>query len=130
MQVIANALGIDIIDLLKQKTNSLANQTVLNSSDTLEQAKIETLEETSMYVDSYLDDIKQTLDEYANSETEAAKLKLKQKAKEVKDTLEASKAEAIESSKTQIKIKINEDLNKKLSELDGEISIKIKEKFK
>jgi predicted PurR-regulated permease PerM len=128
--LIANAIGINIIDLLKQKTDSLTTQTVLNSSDSLEQAKKETLEETSTYVDNYLNDIKQSLDQYANSETEAAKLKLKQKAQEVKDTLEASKTQAIESSKTQIKIKIDEDLNNKLSELDDELSIKIQEKFK
>lgn len=128
--IIANAIGINIIDLLRQKTDSLTNQTVISSNDALEQAKKETLEETSMYVDSYIEDIKQSLDQYTNSELEVAKLKLKQKAQDVKDTLEANKTQAIEGSKIKIKIKIDEKVNDKLSELDNEISIKIQEKFK
>ncbi|WP_010246738.1 hypothetical protein [Acetivibrio cellulolyticus] len=127
--LIANAVGINIVDLVRQKTTSLATQSALNSSDTLKQAKQETLEETSEYVDNYIGEVQQTLDQYASAETEAAKLKVKQKAQEVKDALEASKTEAIESGKTQIKIKIDKDLNDTLSELDDQLSIKIQEKF-
>ncbi len=128
--LIANAIGVNILDLVLQKTDSIAAQTANNSSSSLEQAKREALEETTRYVDEYIGDVEHTLSEYANTETEAAKLKIKQKSKEVKDALDASKTDAIESGKSKIKIKIDADLNDVLSELDDQISIKIQEKFK
>ena len=127
--LIANAVGFNIMDLLKQKTNSIAEKTVLTSSDSLEQAKQETLVETAKYVDDYIGEVQQSLEQYANSETEAAKIKIKQKAQEVKDVLDASKGEEIENGKTKIKIEIDTEVTSKLSELDEQISIKIQEKL-
>lgn len=127
--LLANALGINILDLVLQKTDSIAAQTASTSIETLEQAKRETLEETSMYVNEYIGEVERTLNDYANTETEAAKLKIKQKSKEVKDALDASKTDAIENGKSKIKIKIKTDLDDILSELDDQISIKIQEKF-
>jgi gas vesicle protein len=127
--LIANAVGFNIIDLLRQKTNSIADKTVLTSSDGLEQAKQETLVETAKYVDDYIGEVQQSLEQYADSETEAAKIKIKQKAQEVKDVLDASKGEEIENGKTKIKIAIDTEVTNKLSELDEQISIKIQEKL-
>lgn len=127
--LIANAVGINIIDLIKQKTDSIATQTTQNSSDALEQAKQEALAETEQYVDEYIDEVHNALEQYANAETEAAKIKIKEKSKQVKDVLDAVKGEEIENGKTKIKIKIDTNTNNKLSELDEEISIKLQQKF-
>lgn len=127
--LIANAVGFNIIDLLRQKTNSIADKAVLTSSDGLEQAKQETLVETAKYVDDYIGEVQQSLEQFADSETEAAKIKIKQKAQEVKDVLDASKGEEIENGKTKIKIAIDTEVTNKLSELDEQISIKIQEKL-
>ncbi len=127
--LIANAVGINIIDLIRQKTDSIATQTAQNSGDALEQAKQEALAETEQYVDEYIDEVHNALEQYANSETEAAKIKIKEKSKQVKDVLDAVKGEEIENGKTKIKIKIDSNANNKLSELDDQISIRIKQKF-
>jgi len=127
--IIANAMGINIIDLVKRKTDSIATQTTQNTTDVLEQAKQEALAETEQYVDEYIDEVQNTLEQYANSETEAAKIKIKKKSKQVKDALDATKEGEIQNGKTKIKIKIDTEANKKLSELDEQISIKIQQKF-
>lgn len=127
--IIANAVGFNIIELIKQKTDSIATQTAQNSSNSLEQAKQQALAETEQYVDEYIDEVQTALEQYANAETEAAKIKLTEKSKEVKDVLDAIKIEEIEDGKTKIKIKIDTELNTKLSELDDQISIKLQEKF-
>jgi len=127
--IIANAMGINIIDLVKRKTDSIATQTTQNTTDVLEQAKQEALAETEQYVDEYIDEVQNTLEQYANSETEAAKIKIKEKSKQVKDALDATKEGEIQNGKTKIKIKIDTEANKKLSELDEQISIKIQQKF-
>lgn len=127
--LIANALGVNIIDLIRQKTDSIADQTIQNSGDSLEQAKQQALAETEQYVDEYIDEVYNALEQYANAETEAAKIKIKEKSKQVKDILDAVKGEEIENGKTKIKIKIDTEANNKLSELDDQISIKIQQIF-
>lgn len=126
---IANAVGINIIDLIRKKTDSIATQTTQNLGDALEQAKQEALADTEQYVDEYIDEVHNALEQYANTETEAAKIKIKEKSKQVKDALDAVKGEEIENGKNKIKIKIDTEANNKLSELDDQISIKIQQKF-
>ncbi len=126
---IANAVGINIIDLIRQKTDLIATQTTQNLGDALEQAKQEALADTEQYVDEYIDEVHNALEQYANTETEAAKIKIKEKSKQVKDALDAVKGEEIENGKNKIKIKIDTEANNKLSELDDQISIKIQQKF-
>lgn len=127
--LIANAIGIDIIDLLKQKTDSIAIQTTQDTSDVLGQARQEALAETEQYVDEYMDEVQNTLEQYADSETEAARIKIKEKSKQVKDALDSTKDEEIKNGKTKIKIKIDKEANDILSGLDEQISIKIKQKL-
>lgn len=128
--IIANAVGINVLDLVLQKTDSIAAESAGYSSEELQQAKRETLEEASRYVDEYISEVQRTLDQYANSETEAAKIKIKEKSKAVKDALDDSKTTVIENGKSKIKIKIDTDLDDILSDLDSQISIKIQQKFK
>lgn len=127
--LIANAVGFNIIDLIKQKTDSIATQTAQNTTDVLEQAKQEALAETEQYVDEYICEVQNALEQYANAETEAAKIKIKEKSKQVKDALDATKEGEIQNGKTKIKVKIDTEANKKLSELDEQISIKIQQKL-
>lgn len=127
--VVAQGLGIDLISLAQQKAAALAGLSTSNVSSELEQAKQETLTDTMNYVDQYISDIQQSLEQYANQETEAAKQQVRDKGEEVKDTLEASKQGIIDNEKNNIKIKVKEELDKKLSEIDNELSIKIKDKF-
>lgn len=128
--VIVQAMGINIIDLVTKKTDSLAVSSTTGTSDSLEQAKHDALSSTSTYIDSYIEDIKNTLGDYADEEEEKAKQQMYLKVQEVVDSLESQKGQAISEGKVKIKIKVDEELNKKLSELESEISIKIKEKFK
>lgn len=127
--LIANAIGFDLIDLIKRKTDSIATQTTHNISDVLEQAKQEALADTEKYVDEYIEEVQNALEQYANAETEAAKIKIKEKSEQVKDALDATKEEEIQNGKTKIKIKIDKEAKDKLSELDKQISIKIKQKL-
>lgn len=128
--VIVQAMGINIIDLITKKTESLAASSTIETSDSLEQAKQDALSSTANYIDGYIEDIKNTLGNYANEEEEKAKQQMYLKVQEVVDSLEGQKGQAISEGKVKIKIKIDEELNKKMSELESEISIKIKEKFK
>lgn len=127
--LIANAIGIDIVDLIRQKTESIAFGTTQNTSDELEQAKQEALAETEHYVNEYIKEVQNSLEQYANAETEAAKIKIKAKSKQVKDALDATKEGEIQNGKTKIKIKIDKETEDILSELDEKISIKIQQKF-
>lgn len=127
--VVAQALGINLVDLVNQKTDSLASSSTLNTSSILEQTKQETLAETTSYIDGYIAEIQQSLDQYTASETEIAKQKLKARAQEIKDALEALKPDAVDSGKVKIKVKIDEELNKQLSDLDNELTLKIQQKF-
>ncbi|HOQ01639.1 MAG TPA: hypothetical protein PK604_12645 [Acetivibrio clariflavus] len=127
--IIANAVGFNIVDFIKQKTDSIATETTKNTTDSLEQAKQEALSETEQYIDGYMNDVRNALEQYANSETNAAKIKIKEKSKEVKDALDSVKEGEIQKGKTKIKIKIDTDTNRILSELDQQISIKIQQKF-
>lgn len=127
--LIANAIGLNIGDLVRQKTESIAIGTTQNTSDVLEQAKQEALAETEQYVNEYIDEVQNILEQYANAETEAAKIKIKAKSKQVKDALDATKEDEIKNGKTKIKIKIDKKAEDILSELDEQISIKIQQKF-
>ena len=69
------------------------------------------------------------MEQYTNAKTEAAKIKIKAKSKQVKDTLDATKEGEIQNGKTKIKIKIDKETEDILSELDEKISIKIQQKF-
>ncbi|NLD50827.1 MAG: hypothetical protein GX660_27105 [Clostridiaceae bacterium] len=128
--VIVQAMGINIIDLVTKKTDSLAVSSTTGTSDSLEQAKQEALSSTSAYIDSYIGEIQSTLGDYVDEEEAMAKQQMYLKVQEVLDSLESQKGQAISEGKVKIKIKVDEELNKKLSELESEISIKIKEKFK
>ncbi|AEV70292.1 hypothetical protein [Acetivibrio clariflavus] len=127
--IIANAVGFSIVDFIKQKTDSIASETTKNTTGSLEQAKQEALSETEQYIDEYMNDIRNALEQYANSETNASKIKIKEKSKQVKDALDSVKEGEIQKGKTKIKIKIDTDTNRILSELDQQISIKIQQKF-
>lgn len=128
--VIVQAMGINIIDLISKKTDSLAASTAVETSNSLEQAKQEVLSSTATYIDGYIEDIKNSLSNYANEEEEKAKQQMYLKVQEVVDSLEGQKGQAISEGKVKIKIKIDQELSKKMSELESEINIKIKEKFK
>ncbi|MFZ5985733.1 MAG: hypothetical protein ACOYWZ_01225 [Bacillota bacterium] len=127
--VVAQALGINLVDLVNQKTDSLASSSTLNTSSILQQTKQETLAETTSYIDGYIAEIQQSLDQYTESQTEIAKQKLKARAQEIKDALEAQKPDAVDSGKVKIKVKIDEELNKQLSDLDSQLTLKIQQKF-
>ena len=127
--VIAQGIGIDLIGLAQQKAASLVGLSTTPVSSQLEQTKQQTITDTIDYINRYINDVKQSIDEYTNQETEAAKQKIKNKGQEVEITLDEHKQEIINDAKSQVKIKIDIELNKKLEELDNDLKIKIQEKF-
>lgn len=127
--VVAQALGVNLVDMVDQKTDSIASNSIINTSSILEQARQESLAETSSYIDGYISEIESTLAAYAASEVEAAKLRIKAKAQEVEDALEAQKEPSVNGGKTKIKIKIDEELKKQISEIENEITLMLQQKF-
>ncbi len=128
--VIAQGLGIDLIALAQQKAAALAGLSTSSVNAQLEQTRQETIEDTTDFVDQYIEDMKANLDQYTAEELEAAREQMRGKSREVKDALNAEKQNIIDGQKAQIKLKVQEELNKKLDELESELSIKIQEKFK
>lgn len=128
--VVAQGLGIDLIALAQQKAASLAGISTANVSTQLEQTKEETVTDTLNFIDQYIKDLENSINQYAAQETETSKQQIKDKGQEVKDTLNSQKQQIIDGVKTQIKAKIQDEVNKKLDETDRELSIKIQEKFK
>ncbi len=128
--VIAQGLGIDLIALAQQKAAALAGLSASSVNAELEQTRQETIEDTTDFIDQYIEDMRTSLDQYTAEELEAAREQLKAKSREVKDALNAEKQNIIDGQKVQIKLKVQEELNKKLDELESELSIKIKDKFK
>lgn len=127
--VMAQVLGIDLIRLVQQKTAILAGLSISSTSSQLEQVKQETITDTVNFVTQYMNDIEQHLNQYATQELETAKQQIRAKGEEVKNILNVKKQEIINSEKAQIKIKIQEELNKKLTELENELSKALKEKL-
>ncbi|TYQ18029.1 UNVERIFIED_CONTAM: hypothetical protein Cloal_0425 [Acetivibrio alkalicellulosi] len=127
--IVVNAVGINLTHLLKTKTDSLVTSSTQDIDNILKQARQETLDETSLYIDNYIKGIEQELDEYAALETESAKLKIKDKTQEIKNALEAQRQGNVNQGKNKIKKDINDVLDDHLAELDNQLSILLQQKL-
>ncbi|MCX7749249.1 MAG: hypothetical protein N2645_20510 [Clostridia bacterium] len=128
--VVAETLGVNLLALLQQKASFLVGTNTQPTESQLEQAKKQTLDDTSNYLTNYLNDLQNSLHQFSVQESESAKNKLKAKGEEIKNILESQKQMVLDDSKAKIKIKIDEELNEKLNELDNELNIIIEQKFK
>ena len=126
--VFAEAAGISLIDLLRSKAESFIGINTNSATQQLDQAKQESIDQATGYIDSYLDGMQNTLSQYTQQEVDASKIKIKAKAEEVKKALDAQGQGVIDQAKIQIKDNVDKITTRELSEFDKELSIKISSK--
>ncbi|HEY9061332.1 MAG TPA: hypothetical protein VIO64_12635 [Pseudobacteroides sp.] len=128
--VMAETLGFDLIDMLKNKVASMADSSTASVEAQLEDTKDKTLTETSMYLDSFISDVIQNLNQYVAQETDLAKKKIKEKGKNIENIMDSQKQGLIENAQVKIKNKIEIVTKQELNDFDKEISQILKDKLK
>lgn len=128
--VMAETLGFDLIDMLKNKVSSMADSSTTSVEAQLEDTKDKTLTETSMYLDRFISDVIQNLDQYVAQETDLAKERIKEKGKSIENIMDSQKQGLIENAQAKIKDKIEIVTKQELNDFDKEISQILKDKLK
>lgn len=128
--VMAETLGFDLIDMLKNKVSSMADSSTTSVEAQLEDTKDKTLTETSMYLDRFISDVIQNLDQYVAQETDLAKERIKEKGKSIENIMDSQKQGLIENAQAKIKDKIEIVAKQELNDFDKEISQILKDKLK
>lgn len=128
--VMAEAMGIDLIGMFKNKVYSLADSSTVTVESQLEETKKKSLAQTSDYIDKLISDMRQNLNDFTVQETNTAKEKINAREKEIENTLNSQKQTLLDDSKTKIKEKIDNLTKQTLVDFDNEVLSLMKEKLK
>lgn len=123
--IVANALGIDVIELAMQRMNIIALRESSTASTELEEEKDTIINGLIAYIQQYKADLDQVLSDYSNEQTQSAKGELRDEADAIIESLEKDKSKKIKDGK---KI-IQDEIDVKKDRIRAEIENIIKAEF-
>lgn len=125
--IVVQALGIDIVEIARQRVNSYVLLRSAAASQSLEEEKIQIEEDTLDYIEAYKQDIDDALSRYTSEEVQKAADELRTTYDEVTGLLESEKENLLTEAKLKIKTEIDKQKAKVKADLDKELEKKIKD---
>lgn len=125
--IVAQALGIDIVEIARQRVNSYVLSNSAAASQSLEEEKVRIEEDTLDYIEAYKQDIDNSLSQYTSEEVQKAADELRITYNEITGPLEAEKEGLLAEAKSKIKAEIDKQKAKVQADLDKELEKKIKD---
>lgn len=117
--IVANAFGIDVIELALQRMNMIALRESSTASTKLEDEKDTIINSLIEYIQQYKTDLDQSLSDYSNAQTQSAKNELKDEADAIIQSLEKDKSKKIKDGKKIIEDEIDAKKDRIRTEIEN-----------